>query len=89
MSKTTTKKKTKPVTIEQATALVKMYIASFPFGNRIHMLMKTKLPQDFFENHVVCMKCGHVEEKASYAIAQRAMGHTVTFTCECKNKFEI
>jgi hypothetical protein len=35
------------------------------------------------ENQFKCVKCGTVETKSAYCIAQNAMGHDVTYTCKC------
>lgn len=33
-----------------------------------------------------CKGCKKIHKQSSYCIAQIAMGHSVTFTCDCKHK---
>lgn len=33
-----------------------------------------------------CVKCGKVESKSSYCVAQQTMGHVIIFTCQCGTK---
>lgn len=41
-------------------------------------------PYDF-----ACEKCGKVQHKTGYRIAQQAQGHTIYFTCDCGHKMEV
>lgn len=76
-------------------AKIKAYIAAHP-GCDVRELASTKqkgiypvtTPQ-FVMNNTICTQCGHIEEKAGYAIAQTAMGHAVYFTCDCGNRFKV
>ena len=34
----------------------------------------------------ICEKCGKTHEESFYCIAQRALGHTMTHTCDCGHK---
>lgn len=36
-----------------------------------------------------CKKCETVHKKTSYAIAQKAMGVSLTFTCDCGNQIKL
>lgn len=57
--------------------------------DKISLAVALKIPFTFFEYNVVCMECGHVEEMAAYAIAQKAMGNRITFACDCGNKIPL
>jgi len=68
---------------------IKRFLAATPFTTRLYMILNAGVPQEFYHDNVVCEKCGHIEEKASYAIAQRAMGNKIVFTCDCGNKINL
>lgn len=75
---------------QQTIGRMQEYISSHQGCSVLDMVFKKKITtMSFISNHVVCTHCGHIEEKASYAIAQRAMGHTVAFACNCGNKFNV
>lgn len=65
---------------------IRGYMEARPFTNKIDVMIKLKIPPAFFQNNVFCFSCGYCEPMASYAIAQKAMGHAVTFSCDCGNK---
>ncbi len=65
---------------------IKAYLKAKPFATKMDLQLALKLTPSFMENHVICCRCGHVEEKGSYAIAQKAMGYPVIFNCDCGNK---
>ena len=45
-----------------------------------------EIPQTFFEDNFICCGCGEIFEKATYAIAQNALGHSVVYKCDCGHK---
>lgn len=59
---------------------------SFRFFTASAVVRKLKLPANFLKEHVICMSCGHTEDKSTYAIAQLALGNKVFFTCKCGHK---
>ncbi len=75
-------KRTKEIRMKQISDFIKHNKDLRP----VQIMDRLRIPNIFLRNHVICFKCGHIEEKATYAIAQVAMGHAVTFTCDCGNK---
>ena len=66
---------------EESIALIAQYRKLVPYGTKTHMILNSGVPQKFFSENVVCAGCGHIEQMASYAIAQKAQGHCMVFTC--------
>lgn len=40
-------------------------------------------------NQFQCQKCKKVHNKSAYCVAQQAMHHALTFTCDCGHKFPV
>jgi len=55
--------------------------------NSYNILVEKKVTTSKFLNfRFVCMNCGTVVDKSTYAIAQLASGNPLVYTCECKHK---
>lgn len=71
-------------------AMVKQFIKAKPYTTMVHIRLSLKvIPDQFFHDNVICVDCGHVEEKSTYCIAQNAMGHMVVYTCDCGKQIKL
>ncbi len=59
------------------------------FATLNELIDELKIPIKYFEFRFVCFGCGEVTTKATYAIAQNAMGNEVIYTCECSHKTKL
>jgi hypothetical protein len=69
---------------------VQAYIKKHPRCSLMDLVFKGKVvTSNYLFEHVICTSCGHVEDKSTYSIAQKAMGHSMTFNCNCGNKIKL
>ena len=74
----------------QVESKIKRYIASHPGCSVLDLYVKNRITTSRFVNdNVICTNFGHIEPKSTYAIAQKAMGHRMEFTCACGAKIGI
>ena len=73
---------------EITVAKIAAYRVAHPKATAMDIIIKLKIAPAFFANNIYCFSCGYSEPMASYAIAQKAMGHQIIFTCNCGNKIK-
>ena len=64
---------------------LKVWILAHPGKSVFELQSAKRVPLVFITDNVICMKCGHIEPKAAYALAHSG----VVFTCKCGNKINV
>lgn len=58
------------------------------YNSNNNTIIETKV-RELDETEFFCKECNTVHKKSPYAIAQKAMGVDLIFTCDCGNKVDL